>query len=126
MENILFHLKAQQRFAELGIKVSESSIVPVRFHLHGYNGKLLAQFLAWEGEKENGIKRYISYNGKEIDRYSREYKDYQVSRLNKGEGFFLLSGEWLSLNIDNQYVRAFDLCKPSGRIFDEIERPHKQ
>ncbi len=124
MERILINYQAQQRFAELGITVSALSIVPVRFHLHTHAGKLLAQFLAWEGEKENGVKRYISYNGEEIDRYSREYKDYQISRLNKGDGFFLLTGEYLTLVVDNEYVRSFDFCKPSGRIFNEIERHH--
>ena len=124
MENILFHLKAQQRFAELGLKVSESSIVPVRFHLHGSSGKLQSQFLAWEGEKENGVKRYISLNGEEIDRYSRELKDFQVTRLDKDDGFCLFNGDMLSLVIDNQYLRAFDFCKPKRQMFFEIERPH--
>ena len=124
MEKILFHLKAQQRFAELGITVSAISVVPVRFHLHTHTGKLLAQFLAWEGEKENGIKYYISFKGLKIDRYSREYKDYQVSKLNKGDTFFLLDGEGITFVIDNKYLRAFDFCKPSGEVFFEIERRH--
>ena len=122
MEKILLHSQAQQRFAELGIIVSAASVRPVRFHLHGCNGKVLSQFAAWEGIKENGVKRYISLTGGEIDRYSREYKDFQVSAFSKGNGFRLLEGEYLTLVIDNEFVRAFDFSKPTGQLWNEVER----